>query len=108
VKTFLTTLVFAIILSGCATATIGSEVVTAADKAKMASIIAARTEDDKARDTSRNPQQTLEFFGITSDMAIQKYWRPIWQKMENYTRLTMLMKSGQCLDFSAKNKLQQL
>jgi len=70
VKTFLTTLVFAIILSGCATATIGSEVVTAADKAKMASIIAARTEDDKARDTSRNPQQTLEFFGITSDMAV--------------------------------------
>ncbi len=69
-KTFLTTLLSALILSACATLTISSDMVSAADKAKLASIIAARSDEEKARDTSRNPQQTLEFFGITPDMAV--------------------------------------
>lgn len=69
-KKLLTGLLSAVILSGCATATIDREVITASDKAKLSSIIAARSDEEKVRDSSRNPQQTLEFFGITPDMAV--------------------------------------
>ena len=69
-KKFFTSLFFAVILSACATPTIGNNTITAADKAKLTRIVAARSDEDKARDAARNPQQTLEFFGITSDMAV--------------------------------------
>jgi len=104
-KTLLTTLLSALILSACATSTIGSDAVSAADKAKLASIIAARSDEEKARDTSRNPQQTLELFGITSDMAVAEVLPGGgWYTKINYTRLIIPMKPGQCLVFSAKNK----
>ncbi len=38
--------------------------------AKLSSIIAARSDEQKARDVFRNPQQTLEFFGIEPGMKV--------------------------------------
>lgn len=69
-KKLLTALLPVVILSGCATATIGNNAISVADKAKLSSIVTARSDEDKARDSARNPLQTLEFFGITSDMAV--------------------------------------
>lgn len=38
--------------------------------AKLSKIIAARGDDQKARDGSRHPQQTLEFFGVKPGMLV--------------------------------------
>lgn len=43
---------------------------TPANKAKLAAAVTARSEEEKARDGARNPQETLEFFGITSNMTV--------------------------------------
>ena len=40
------------------------------DEARLASVIEARSEEDKARDAYRNPAETLAFFGIAPDMTV--------------------------------------
>jgi predicted methyltransferase len=36
----------------------------------------ARTEDERARDVSRHPRETLEFFGLRDDMHVVELWAP--------------------------------
>ncbi len=40
------------------------------DSDKLALAVAARSEDDRARDGARNPQETLDFFEVESDMKV--------------------------------------
>ncbi len=40
------------------------------DEAKLAAILKARSEEDKARDEFRHPGETLEFFGVTPEMTV--------------------------------------
>lgn len=40
------------------------------NKKRLAEVVAARSEDDRQRDLSRNPQQTLSFFGIQPGMSV--------------------------------------
>ncbi len=68
-KLFLS-IILTMIFGGCATTNSVDDAISSADKAKLSTAIAARTDEDKARDAARNPQQTLEFFGITSDMTV--------------------------------------
>lgn len=47
-----------------------AEMVMKANSAKLATILAAQPEKTKARYKARNPQKTLEFFGITPGMTV--------------------------------------
>lgn len=61
---------FLVFSSACATTTRVDAGLSEKDQQDLAAIIDAREADAKARDNYRNPQQTLEFFGIESDMTV--------------------------------------
>jgi len=43
-----------------------------AEKKSLAAIVATRSDEDKARDEWRNPEETLTFFGLTPDMTVME------------------------------------
>ena len=57
-----------LLASGCATQRAGD---AAIDQALAAS---HRSAENRARDTSRQPRQTLQFFGVRPDMTVVEVW----------------------------------
>lgn len=67
----LLTSLFALSVAASSNAAQDSKVVMqSATQASLASIIAARSDEDKSRDLYRNPQQVLEFSGIQPGMTV--------------------------------------
>jgi len=57
-------------LGACVSTNTNSTALTAAETVSLATSIAAREAESKARDQFRRPSETLGFFGIKSDMAV--------------------------------------
>lgn len=58
---------------GCAAGGVDADRLTKSaltDSVKLASAVAARSEDDRSRDGARHPQETITFFEVASDMKV--------------------------------------
>ena len=63
----------------------------AVDSAKLAAVLAAQSDDMKARYPARHPQQTLEFFGIAPGMTVVT---ASWSRIHRIAICAVVMPAG--------------